>query len=1076
MVAWVRTTLLLFGIVTFAAAASAAETRVLDDFETLAGWRTESSEGARVEIAHDAGHTGMGLRLDFDFDAGGGFVFIHKDLPITLPENYSFSFQLRGEAPSNNLEIKLVDPSGRNVWWLPLRDYSFPTHWTHIVAQKRHFEFAWGPAGGGVPRLIGAIELAISVGSGGKGSIWIDELRFEEREPTTAYTLRPALTASTSALEQSPERLVDADPGTGWRSGSLAAEQWLVMDFLKRREYGGLVIDWDPQDYAVDYRVLTSRDGAEWEPAYRCAEGNGRRDYVYLPDAESRFVKLVLERSSRGQGYGIRAIEVRPYAFSDSLNQFFEAIARDSPPGLYPRYFLGQQSFWTVVGVESDEHEALINEEGMIEVDRGGFSIEPFLYADDRLISWREVQSVQELDQGYLPIPSVTWRYNHLSLKVTTFAAGEAGAAFLYARYRVRNESLTAKRCSLLLAIRPFQVTPPWQSLNMAGGVAPIRQLSFDGRSVWVNRARPVIPLTLPDQFGAASFDEGSVTDYLLDDRVPLRTEVNDPFGHAGGALRYSIELPPQGAAEVYVAVPFNRAQPAEVLQAAAAGPKAYIEERLAETRAAWRRTLNRVAVTLPAEAEKLTRVLKSTLAYILINRDGAAIQPGSRNYARSWIRDGALTSSSLLEMGYTAEARAFLEWYTGYQYANGKVPCCVDRRGADPVAEHDSHGEFIFAVAEYYRYTRDVGFLSELWPNVVKAVDYLAALRETRLTPEFDTAEKRAYRGLLPESISHEGYAARPVHSYWDDFLALRGLKDAAVLARALGDEERAVRFATLRDAFRNDLYASIGAAMQNHRIDFIPGSVELGDFDPSSTAIAVAPVGELERLPQTALERTFERYYRYFTERREERIEWSHYSPYELRIVEPLVRLGHKDRALEVLNYMLAAQRPPTWNQWPEIIERDPSAPRFLGDLPHTWVGSIYIRALRSLFAYEREADGALVVAAGLPEAWARKGVGIKRLPTHYGSLSLDLRDEGPDRLRLRLYGDVALPPGKLVLRSPLARPLTAVTVNGIAVPGYADPEIAIPEFPADVVLDYGPLPVSAPPILIDSTPVAR
>jgi hypothetical protein len=29
---------------------------------------------------------------------------------------------------------------------------------------------------------------------------------------------------------------------------------------------------------------------------------------------------------------------------------------------------------------------------------------------------------------------------------------------------------------------------------------------------------------------------------------------------------------------------------------------------------------------------------------------------------------------------------------------------------------------------------------------------------------------------GLLPESISHEGYSAKPMHSYWDDLWALKG------------------------------------------------------------------------------------------------------------------------------------------------------------------------------------------------------------------------------------------------------------------------------------------------------------
>ena len=39
------------------------------------------------------------------------------------------------------------------------------------------------------------------------------------------------------------------------------------------------------------------------------------------------------------------------------------------------------------------------------------------------------------------------------------------------------------------------------------------------------------------------------------------------------------------------------------------------------------------------------------------------------------------------------------------------------------------------------------------------------------------DALAKRLFFGLLPESISHEGYSSKPMHSYWDDFFALQGL-----------------------------------------------------------------------------------------------------------------------------------------------------------------------------------------------------------------------------------------------------------------------------------------------------------
>src|SRR5213076_1984534 len=92
-----------------------------------------------------------------------------------------------------------------------------------------------------------------------------------------------------------------------------------------------------------------------------------------------------------------------------------------------------------------------------------------------------------------------------------------------------------------------------------------------------------------------------------------------------------------------------------------------------------------------------------------------------------------------------------------------------------------------------------------------------------------------------------------------------------------------------------------------------------------------------------------------------------------------------GAKQRALELLDALLADQRPQAWNQWSEILWRDREAPRFIGDMPHTWVGATFVRAVRMMLAYERESDQALVLAAGVPAAWAtaEQGISVKRLP---------------------------------------------------------------------------------------------
>jgi hypothetical protein len=1051
---------ILFGLgLALASPARAAPAGVLDDFESLRGWTATASEGTHVELAQDTGRTGLGLRLDFDFRGGTGFVAVRKNFSLALPENYVFNFHVRAEAPANNVEFKLFDSSGDNVWWWRRFDFKLPGEWQQYRIKKRVLDFAWGPSNAPL-KQVGAIEFAITSATGGKGSIWIDDFGFEKREPIAVYDLKPKATASTSVPEHEPERVLDDQSDTAWRSGALAESQWLQVDFLKRREFGGLVIEWDKDDYATGYQVQISQDAKTWQPVYTVTKGNGRRDYIFMPDAESRYLRLELQTSSRGQGYAIKTLAVQPFEFSASHNAFFEAVARDAPRGSYPKFFSGEQSYFTVVGARDSDREGLLNEEGALEVDKAAFSIEPFLYADGRLVTWNDVTPTQELERGYLPVPSVNWRHGTIALKTTAFAVGKQRPA-LYARYRVENLGFEREQVKLFLAIRPFQVNPPWQALNMQGGTAEIRDLKLDGRLIRVNGERAVVPLAPPTHFGTLVFDQGSIIDYLAEGRVPQESEVHDDFGFASGALEYQLDLPPGASREIVLALP--QSEPESLLEAADLGAgngSAFGRARFREAVNDWEAKVVRADLIVPPAAQKLRDTVRSNLAYIFINRDGPALHPGSRTYARSWIRDSALISSALLGMGYTEEVRHFIEWYGGFQFPNGKIPCCVDSRGPDSVPENDSHGEFIYAVADYYRYTHDIGFVHEMWPQVVKAVDYIETLRRQRMTEEYRSPEKLLFFGLMPDSISHEGYAAHPVHSFWDGFWTLRGLKDAADLAVLMMDEDNAARFAKLRDGFRKDLYAAVERTMARHKIGFLPGSADLGDFDPSATAMAVNVAGEQPHLPAAALGKTFDDYRAFFEKRRDGKLDWVAYTPYEVRSVEALVRLGRRKEALELLDYLVRDQRPAAWNHWAEVVWKDPLHPKFIGDMPHAWIGAEFVRAVRTFFAYERESDRALVLAAGIPAEWldSEEGVGVQRLPTWFGTLSYRLRREGPDKLRLTLSGDLALPPGKIVVKSPVDRPLKAVTVNGRAGAGFGGGEAVIDAFPAEVVLDYG------------------
>ena len=97
----------------------------LDAFESADGWKAMPADGVEMRLSSDAGARGRALRIDFRFVKGGGYAVLHRDLAFDLPANYRFTWKLRGECPNNNLEFKLVDSTGANVWWCNRRDLEF---------------------------------------------------------------------------------------------------------------------------------------------------------------------------------------------------------------------------------------------------------------------------------------------------------------------------------------------------------------------------------------------------------------------------------------------------------------------------------------------------------------------------------------------------------------------------------------------------------------------------------------------------------------------------------------------------------------------------------------------------------------------------------------------------------------------------------------------------------------------------------------------------------------------------------------------------------------------------------------
>jgi hypothetical protein len=763
----------------------------------------------------------------------------------------------------------------------------------------------------------------------------------------------------------------------------------------------------------------------------------------------------VLKPAKEGAGVGLDILQVAPAEYSEDPNRFIQSIADAYPHGSWPKYAYGKPSFWTIVGAPGDRDEALMNEEGMVEVAKASFSIEPSIQVNRRVITWPDVNIVQWLESRHLPIPTARWEVEGFQLSITPFVAGDPGKSTLYIRYSITNRTAFTVQGLLNLAIRPLQVYPPAQQLNLTGGFSPIRSIARTERGVKVNGEREIMLLTEPLAFGATTLASGDISEWRIRRQSPPDTAATDPTGFASGMLGFPIDLERGETAEYWLASPMVAGStPADM-----AGTPEQARELLKKVTEDWTRRLDQVVIGTSSKGAEYADALKASLGYILINRDGPSIQPGSRAYERSWIRDGSLTSAALLQFGFHDEVKQFLDWFGPYQYDDGKVPCCVDSRGPDPVPEHDSHGQYIFAIKQYYDYTQDADLVRRHWPRIVKAVDYIESLRNQRMTDEYKTGapEQRAKLGLVPESISHEGYSAKPMHSYWDNYFVLRGLRDAADLAGIVGDSAQQGRMASLADAFAVSLNASVTQAMKNKSIDFIPGCVELGDFDATSTAIALYPANVDDALPRVALERTFERAWDSFSARRAGSKPWRDYTPYEIRLVSAMLMLDQPQRAREMLAWYMNDRTPKGWQQWGEIVWRDKGKANFIGDLPHTWVASDYIKAIANMFAYDRARDQSVVLAAGIPADWIQSGtgIGVQGLWTRAGRVNYSFKGS-QQRWEAHVDALDRVPPGGVILSFPDDREPQTITVNGQPVTPSGR-EVALPSLPATVQFEF-------------------
>lgn len=972
-------------------------------------WSPVAARGVQVELATKPT---CPLLVTYDFRGVAGWAGASRTVELALPANFALRVRLSGSGGNNRLEIKLKQ--GESVYWFVRPGFVASAQEEELVIPRRRFTFAWGLRPDTPLSALSGFEVVLAAESGGQGELCVHVLSLEPLSPEmTEASFR--VVASAWQPRHPPELASDGREDSWWLAppGKSAS---LTVQLPTGTSLSGLVVRWGPHPPKF-VRIFKARGASDWQMVWQGEPQPGLVTVFPLPAQLVTAWRLELEPWP-SRPVSVAELKLHEEGPSPDLAWAWQALAQASPRGTFPRGFLGEQIYWTVTGLADGEYKVLVSEDGAVEVDPAGVTLEPMVEVGGKLYTWADVRVSRQLERGFLPLPEVRWQAARFSLTWRPRVARSQGKELVLLEAELVNTTTQPLAGTLFLLLRPFRVTPPWASLNLPAAPAPVTALESKSGSLRVAQRLWVVS-EAEGPWRVSDFAGGEVGLWLRRNALPTRRVVVDPLGNASAVLPIPWRLGSREARRFRLAVIPGDQPLADVLSDSWRPLWAQPIEH-------WQRVLRAPAFSFPLEAGDLAQVLQANAAFILLHRRGPALQPGSRNYARSWIRDAAGMGLALLRLGQFQPVKDFLTFYAGFQFADGHIPCCVDHRGADPVPEHDAHGQFLTLLSTYTQYSGDRATALVLWPNVEKAANAILQLRSLHLGQQYLLPENRFFFGLLPPSISHEGYSAHPVHSYWDDFWALKGLKEAAELAEDLGFFQQVTFWEEQAQKFAHDLAISLRLVGEQHRLDYIPASADLADFDPASTAVAVnldLLKAELAGLPWGA---TFDKYLAGLASRQQGKT-WTDYTPYEARIAGALIRLGLRDQAWSLLASLLAHRRPEGWQAWPEVITRDDRAARFVGDMPHAWVGAEFINA--ALDAFVLPQSDRLVVAAGVPLRWLAPGsrLHVGPLATPWGWISLEaVGQEGGVVFRV----DGSTPPAGVFLSWPWGG---AVQVNG-------------------------------------------
>jgi hypothetical protein len=441
---------------------------------------------------------------------------------------------------------------------------------------------------------------------------------------------------------------------------------------------------------------------------------------------------------------------------------------------------------------------------------------------------------------------------------------------------------------------------------------------------------------------------------------------------------------------------------------------KADYDQELAKAIQGWEQILN-AGMEISVPEAKVNNTFRASLVYDLLARDHIGedyIQTVNKlHYHAFWLRDASDIVRMYDVTGYPQYASQALAFFPRFQREDGLF---LSQSG-----QYDALGEVLEAYGEHYRMTHDLAFAHSVFPSVERAVAWL------------ETARRADPLHVIPASdVKDNEYVSGHITGY--NFLALGGLKNAAVLAEAVGQPAKAAAYRADYDAYRQDFLKALDRCT-NMNGGYLPPSLEgdctgqdwgnlLGTYpehvltpnDPRITATLKMVQGKYAEGLTTYGTGRYVHHYLMIKNTLTEIVRGEQQQP----VKDLYALLVHTSSTQEGFEFAIRA-----WG------DRD-----FADNLPpHGWFAAEYRTMLRAMMVRE---DGRQVhLLSVMSPDWmgAGKEIRVERAPTEFGEVGFTLTQPDDHSARITLNMRWREKPDSVVLHLPWFADVSAVWVDG-------------------------------------------